>query len=159
MFKSRFQLQFAAGLWPAASHFWRIAVLRKENGRFASAQAISPWSFPNGVRKTPGQESCGFLGFFAFPDYSSFCLKSRERRGQKVSSLCRKELRKRPFRPLCGPGRRVRTPAGAWTRRREESPQKPKFSVSSKRVSNFDISCVALDDTIKMAKANTIAFR
>lgn len=103
MFKSRFQLQFAAGLWPAASHFWRIAFFRKENGRFASAQAISPWSFPNGVRKNPGQESCGFLGFFAFPVYSSFCPKSRKRRGQKrCPLLCRKELRKRPFRPLCG---------------------------------------------------------
>ena len=41
----------------------------------------------------------------------------------------------------------------------KKAPKIPKFSTCSKRVSNFDISRTAQGATIKMAKANTTAFR
>jgi len=40
-----------------------------------------------------------FPGFFAFPDYSSFCPKSRERRGQKVPPRAEKSSAKGPSGP------------------------------------------------------------
>ena len=41
-----------------------------------------------------------FPGFFAFPDYSSFCPKSRERRGQKVPPVQKKAPQKAPPGPV-----------------------------------------------------------
>ena len=60
-------------------------------------------------------------------NFSSFCLKSNKKKVTKRYPPCREELRKRRFRPLCGPGRRVRTPTGVCTRRQEERPQNPKI--------------------------------
>lgn len=103
----------------------------------------------------------GSRTFFVFSELFFFLLEEQRKEGSKkrIPPQCGEELRKRPFRPLCGPGRRVRTPAGGWTRRREQSPQNRKFSTCSKRVSIFDIFCVEPGATMKMAKANTIAFR
>ena len=120
-------------------------------------QQVACSSHVSSSMKKPGYP-CGSQAFLR-SRIILLSVRKAGKEGDKRCPPCRKKLRKRPLRALCGPGRRVGTPAGARTRRREDSPKNQKFSACSKRVSNFDISCVALDDTIKMAKANTIAFR
>ena len=67
-----------------------------------------------------------FPGFFAFPDYSSFCPKSRERRGQKVPPRAEKSSAKGPSGPCAAQ-------EGGWGRQLGSDPQtrrksqKPKF--------------------------------
>ena len=74
------------------------------------------------------QESCGFLDFFAFSELFFFLLEQQRKEGRKSSPpQCGEELHKRPFQPLCGPGRRVWLPTGGLDPQARTKPSKPKI--------------------------------
>ena len=107
------------------------------------------------------QESCGFLDFFAFSELFFFLLEEQQKEGSKKGSphSVGKNSTKGLSSPCVAQEGGCGCQLGVWTHRREQSPQNRKFSTCSKRVSIFDIFCVEPGATMKMAKANTIAFR
>ena len=67
--------------------------------------------------------------FFVFSELFFFLLEEQRKEGSKkgIPPQCGEELHKRPFQPLCGPGRRVWLPTGGLDPQARTKPSKPKI--------------------------------